>query len=321
MPERTKRILLYGVAAPFFFLFSLIVGAYLTFPYEHVREFVIQEAARGGTQLDMESLEPSWLTGVEVEGLRVSSVPEGDEAPTELVIPHAEARISLLSLVAGTTEVSFDADFEGGGSVEGTYAQSEDSTHLDAQIERLDLAQVGPLRSAIGLPITGLLQGDIDLTVGAEAVDTEGSANLTIQNLSVADGETPLAIEGLGPGLTLERMNLGSLAFRMETERGTGSIERLHTDGEHAEIWGTGSIRLARELPRSSMDMLFRIHFKEPYRTSTPRMEGLFALLDVNPQVRPARVSEGIFQWRVTGSFGGRVRMIPSGRAPMPEAD
>lgn len=322
MKDRTKKILLYGVAAPLFFLFSVVFGAYLTFPYDHVRDFIVQEAERdGSTQLQIESLEPSWFTGVELEGVTISNVPEGDEDPAELVIPRAEARVSLLALMGGTTEVSFDSELDGGGSITGVYAMDEEATHIEAHIERVDLSRIGPLSTAIGLPIQGMAQGDVDLTIGAEAVNTEGTASVTIRNLSIGDGQTPLEIEGLGAGLTLERLNLGTLVFRMDTERGTSTIEELHADGEHAELWGTGSLRLSQQLERSSMDMLFRMNFKDAYRTSSPRMEGLFALLEGNPQVRPARTPQGMFQWRVSGSFGGRIRMIPSGRAPMPEAE
>ena len=320
--ERAQKVLVYGVVAPLFFLFSVVFGAYLTFPYDHLRDFIVQEVERGGTtQLQITSISPSWFTGVELEGVTLSSVAEGGEPAPELGIPPAEARVSLISLMGGTTEVSFDTEIDGGGSIEGVFAMDEASTRLEAHLERVDLRRVGPLHHSIGLPLAGIAEGAVDLTIGAEAVSTEGTANLTIRNLALGDGQTPLEIEGLGAGLTLERLNLGTLTFRMETERGTSTIEELHADGEHAELWGTGSLRLAQDLERSSIDMLFRMNFKEPYRTSSPRMEGLFALLEVNPAVRPARTPTGAFQWRVSGSFGGRIRMIPSGRAPMPEAD
>ena len=322
-PDRTKKILLYGVAYPFFFLFSLVVGAYWTFPYDHVRDYIVQEAERGGTtQLEITSLEPDWFTGVELEGVRFATVPDEPSAePAEVVIRKANARISLLSLLGGTTDVSFDAELDGGGTITGSFAQDEETLHLDATLASVDLRRVGPIREAVGLPVAGRADGTLDFTIGHEAADTTGTANLTIRNVSLGDGQTPLAIEGLGPGLTLERLNVGTLQLRMETERGTTRIQQLHADGEHAELWGTGSLRLAQPLRSSSVDMLFRIQFKEPYRMSSPRMEGLFALLEVNPQVRPARTADGGFQWRIQGSFGGRVRMVPSGRVPMPEAD
>lgn len=324
MTDRLKKILFYAVACPLFFLFSLVVGAYFTFPYDHVRDFIVQEAERGGSlQLEITSLEPDWVTGVEAEGVRVATVSDdADGPPPELLIRRANARIGLLSLLGGDTDIDYALELDGGGTLEGNYAKSEESLHIEADIQRVDLRRVGLIRDAIGLPMTGRLEGNIDLTVGAEAAATEGSADLTIRNLSVADGETALQIDGLGSsGLTLEQMNLGTLRLRAEVERGAARIQELHADGEHAEIWGTGSVRLVQPLQLSSVDMLFRINFEDAYKTSSPRMEGLFALLEVNPQIRPARTPNGAFQWRIQGSFGGRMRMVPSGRAPMPEAE
>jgi len=324
MSDRIKKILLYGIAAPMFFLFSVVVGAYWTFPYDHLRDFIVQEAERDGSiQLEIGSLEPSWITGVELEDVAVSTVPEGDAEPQRMQIPHAEARVSLLSLMGGSTAVSYGLELPGNGTIEGEYEASEEATHVVANLDNVRLAAIGPLSSTIGLPVYGTADGEIDMTIGAEAVNTEGTAELTIEDLAFADGETPLEIDGLGAGggLTLERLELGTLTFRLETERGNGQIETLHAAGEHAELWGTGSLRLAQPFERSSIDMLFRIAFADAYKNSSPRMQGLFALLEVNPQVRPARTPDGAFQWRITGSMGGRIRMVPNGRAPMPEAE
>lgn len=321
MPERLKKILLYAVAYPAFFLLSFVLGAYWTFPYDRVRDFVVQEAERdGSTRLEIASLSPSWLTGIEAEGVRFATVPDDGGEPAELVISHLTARISLLSLLVGEQAVSFDADLET-GNVEGEFATSESVTSVQATLTNVDLRRIGPLRGAVGLPVTGRANGTIDLTVAQEAANTTGSVELTINGLSVGDGETPLVIQGLGSGLTLERMNLGTLQLRMQVERGVGTIQRLRANGEHAELWGSGTMRFVQPLRGSSMDLLVRIKFKDAYRESSDRMRALFSLLELNPQVRPARTSDGALQWRVQGAFASRIRMVPSGRARMPGVD
>ena len=50
-----------------------MLGAYWTFPYDHLREFIVQEVEQSGdVQLEIGRLEPSWLTGVEAETVRVA---------------------------------------------------------------------------------------------------------------------------------------------------------------------------------------------------------------------------------------------------------
>jgi type II secretion system protein N len=322
-----KKILLYGLAYPAFFLLALILGAYWTFPYDHLRDYIVERVEQGGTvQLEIGRLEPSWLTSVEIENVRIVTVPrEPSQGATELVIQQAQARISLLSLIAGTTEVTFDAQLDGGGTLQGSYADSGDSMHVVAQIRDVDLRRIGPLRDAVTLPIMGRLSGDIDLTVAEDAANTQGTAELTIRNLSVGDGETQLGMEALGPvasQLTLERMNLGTLRLRLQATRGVGTIETLRAEGEHAEIWGSGTIRLVQPVRMSALDMLIRIQIKDAYRNANDRMRGLFTMLDMAPQVRPARTSNGALQWRLQGAIGGgRMRSTPSGRTPMPGVD
>ncbi len=316
-----KKIALYGAGYPAFFLMFVVLGAYWTFPYDRVRDYIIQEVERdGATQLEIESLEPSWLTGIELEGVRYAKVPEGGGEPAVLEISHLEARVSVLSLIAGEQDVSFAADLSG-GIIEGNYAASEEQTHVEATLTNVDLRRIGPLRAAVGLPITGRANGSVDLTIAREAANTTGSADLTVRGVSLGDGETPLVIEGLGAGLTLERMNLGTLELRMRTERGVGTLERLRADGEHAQLWGTGTVRLVQPLRMSSLDVLLRIKFKDAYRESSDRMRALFSLLEMNPQVRPARTSDGALQWRIQGAFASRIRMTPSGRTEMPGVD
>ncbi len=324
MSSRLKKILLYGIAYPAFFLFSLVLGAYWTFPYDHVRDFIVQEAERSGQlHLEIASLEPSWLTGVDVEGVRIAKPSNNpDDHSNELVIQSASARISLLALLGGTQDVSYDVTLMGAGKLAGEVAQSETSLHVVSHLENVNLARIGPMKEAVGLPITGRVNGDVDLTIAQQAADTEGTANITINGLSVGDGETPVQIDGLGSGgLTLARMNLGTLRLRLATEHGVSSIEQLHADGEHAELWGTGSLRLTQPLRMSSMDMLVRVKFKDAYRNSSDRMSALFTLLDMNPQVRPARTPDDSLQWRVQGAFAGRVRAVPSGNVRMEGVD
>lgn len=318
-----RKLVVYVAGYPAFFLFFFALGAYWTFPYDRLRDRIVQDVERGSElQLEIASLRPSWLTGVTLEGVRVTSVPDEPSRPRRtLAIREAEARISLFGLLTGTTEVSFDVVVEGGGTVEGVYAQSDESLRIDANLQNVDLRRLGPLHDFIGIPIEGRASGRIDMTIGKEAAGTEGSVNLTVRGAAVGDGESPLRIPGMNAGVTLERMDLGTLELRLATERGVTSIERLTADGEHATLRGAGNVRFAHPLRRSSFDdVLVRIAFKDAYRQSSERMGALFSLLDVTPQVRPARTSDGALQWSIRGPVSAP-RVVPAGRMPMPGED
>ena len=158
MSDRLKKNLLWGVACPLFTIFSIVFGIYWTFPYDHLRDFIVQEAERGGgLQLEITSLEPSWLTGVHAEGVSVAMIDEDAEGPaSEVVIREADARVSLLSLMGGTTDVSFDLEMDGGGTSEGNFAESEEQTHIDAQT---DAGRDGRCSSAAERPVASKVNG------------------------------------------------------------------------------------------------------------------------------------------------------------------
>lgn len=318
-----KKLLLNAVAYPAFFMFWLLLGAYWTFPYERLRDFVVQQAeASGAIELDIAKLEPSWLTGIELEGVRVRKLSSDSAKPAQpLTIQKLDARISLLALLTGKIEVSYSAKLLGGGTIEGIYATSSDATRLKATLTNVDLGRLGPLHDTIGLPVAGRARGSIDMTIASEAKNSSGQVDLTFADVAIGDGETPLVIEGMGAGITLEQLELGDVNLEMKTERGVATLQRLEADGEHAELRGGGTMRLVQPMRASTVDLLVRIKLKDAYRNSSDRMRALFTLLDANPQVRPARTPDGAFQWRIQGAIGTRIRMIPSGRASMPIAN
>ena len=158
---------------PLFFLFCFVLFAYLTFPYERVKDFIVQEVEypegpdgkrrASGRQLEIVDLSPSWFTGAELTGVRISSPEEPEGAPTEMSFEHVYARVSLWPLLSGETEVSFDTRVAG-GDIEGTFAQGEGFVDLDASFSSVHLRRIGPIRAKLGIPIFGRLDGDIACT-------------------------------------------------------------------------------------------------------------------------------------------------------------
>ncbi|MGF1465215.1 MAG: type II secretion system protein GspN [Sandaracinaceae bacterium] len=316
LSPRLRNLLRLGCLYPAFFVLFFVVGVYWTFPYGHLKEFLIQEVTRSGqVRLVIESLSPSWVTGVTARGVEVTMDDGSIEGPiAPLVIPRATARLSLLSLLTGWTDVGYDVELSGGGRAVGRYAQSDTGVIVEADLEQVDLRRLPPLRTATGIPFTGRLEGTVDLSIGEEPENTEGTADLSILGLSVFDGQTPLKIPGMaGAGLTLEPMRLGTLELQLAAEEGIATIDRLQADGPDAGLVGEGALRLLRPPTRSTIDAFIEVEFKDEYRTSSDRMTGLFAVLEANPAVRPARTPDGHFRWRIQGSLGGSLRTQPAG--------
>jgi len=299
-----------------------------------VRDYIVQEVEYpvgpggdrrdSGLRLEIDELSPSFLTGVDLEGVRftklATTAPDGtiEEKPIVIQIDEVSARISLLSLLAGTTAVSFGATI-GEGNIEGEFAQSEEETHIEAELEAVDLRRLGVLSALIGLPVSGVLGGTIDLTIGKESSATKGSIDIAIANVVVGDGRAKLKIEGLGTeGMSVGRIEVGNVVAQATVENGVAKFTKLGTEGgRDVTVIGSGKIHLVLPLRMSRLDLLLNVKFVDAFKTRDDRTRGLFAMVDVVPRLRAARTPDGALQWEIKGSFG-LVQSNPAGSARMP---
>ena len=84
MNPRAKKVLTW-VGYGFAYLFALLVFAYLTFPYDRLKERIVTEfnARQTGPDplhLELDELGSYWFSGIEAEGVRLVSQPP---APTD----------------------------------------------------------------------------------------------------------------------------------------------------------------------------------------------------------------------------------------------
>ncbi len=321
----------------FFFLFAFVAFTYLTFPYDRVRDFVVHqvELAVPGSELEIVSLEPAWVTGIEAHGVRLRLPAEPVEPPrpgaapsTEprrpvrpsVTIPYLYARLSILSYLLGTTEVVFEAEVDGGGTIEGVLSDAGTSSHLTTHIQAVDLRRIGVLRHFLGMSLAGEVTGDIDLEVADEADATDGTIHLTIANATIGDEQftVPLPIPGM-TGLQLTRVGVGNLERQITVEDGVGRVEQLHGEGEDVQRRGTGTVRVNRAVHTSALDLLVRAAIQPAYLQRNPAVHGAIDLAGSSPLVAPYRAPDGAFQVRLQGTLGGHVTALVAGSASIPQ--
>lgn len=326
MSPSTRRKLVYFVGGPLAFVVLFLMFAYWTFPYDRLRDWIVQEVERpanatgdrrpSGYTLQIRSLSPSWLTGVELEGVRfskLSSEPGG--RPIVIEADEIDARISLLSLIGGDISLTFDA-LIGGGTVEGAFERTDETTHVEAEIADVDVKRLGVLRDLIGLPVTGSLGGKVNLTLAQETKNTNGSVDLHIANVNIGDGRAELRRRAGTKGLVIERLAAGRLTLQAEIRDGVARIGKIDANGNDIEVNGSGTIRLAQPLRMSRAELMLRVKISDAYKRRNDRTRALFELMDFDPELAAAKTPDGSLQWRIEGTFGGGMRSAPAGRAP-----
>ncbi len=240
------------------------------------------------------------------------------ETPAERPTIHAEnvfARVAPLSMLFGTTDVTYDVDGFG-GAISGTLTISGESKHLIAEFEGVDPGQLPGVVESLELPLSGVMTGKIDLRLPEGKISAaEGVVDIEISDLKIGDGKTK--IRGL---FALPTLDAGTMKLKATATQGKVKIEQFETKGADIEASGEGRLRLRDTLGMSMVEQLsLNYKFNDKYRDKDDTTRSLLgkpgdnapALMDLDPKVKRAKQADDSYSWRVTGSFS-RLTFTPA---------
>jgi type II secretion system protein N len=298
---------------PLFFFVCFVFFAYRTFPYERLADRLVQEAHAQGYELEIIDLTNSGLTGLTFENLRLVLPAEGeDSTPAEVIFDELTVSTSLFSLMSDTKSYSFDAEFAE-GEADGDILLGEDNMEIEVEIEDLNLEALSILRKFTKVPLTGILNGEIALAMPSDVAESTGNVEVTIEGLSIGDGESKLDIPGWG-GLTLDKADAGNLELVATIEEGSAKIERATSHGKDLELDALGKVRLLRPLKRSELNVMLRVRIQEAYKERSAKVAAMLEL--ASSGLKAALTADGSIQYTVAGSFAGRLRPRGAGKLP-----
>ncbi len=316
MNPQLKRVLIWLAYGCGYFV-ALVLFAYLTFPYDRLKERIVSEfnAHQTGpspSRLELDDISSYWLSGVEAEGVRlISQAPPPTDASKKPEPPHvmtieaAHARLSLLSLLIGNRVITFGADAFG-GKLSGEVKDSESERTVDVELEDIDLSQIPLVAEAIGLPAFGKVSGSIELvTPEARLSKAEGKLSLKITELAVGDGKAKIR-----DTIALPRIEAGELVLEAEVKGGQVKITQFSATGPDLEFSADGNVRLRDQPELSSVNFTAKFKFTDRYANKNEVTKGLLGsggtpgLFDLDPKNRRAKQPDGFYSWRATGTLG-----------------
>lgn len=298
---------------PAFFLLCFVFFAYKTFPYDRLADRLVQEAQVRGYELEIIDLTHSGLTGLTFENLRLV-LPAGADGspPLDVIFDELTVSTTLLSLISDTKSYSFDAEI-GGGEAEGDLTLGEDSMEVEAEIEDVELQAIPALRRFTRVPLEGMLNGEIELSMPSEVAESTGNVELSIEALHVGDGKTKMEIPDWG-GLTLDRADVGNLELVAVIDEGVAKIERAKSHGEDLKLDVAGKVRLLRPIKRSELNVMLRVKIEDAYKERSAKVATMLEL--GSSGLKSATTADGAIQYMVAGAVGGRLRPRAAGRQP-----
>jgi len=318
-PRLRRGLELAGYAA--FYLFALLVFAYVTFPYERLRDRIVQEFNQRQTgpdalRLELDELDSYWLSGVEAEGIRLISPPKPSTAapeagavvqtPTAMSIDSAHARVGMFGLLFGNINLTFGADAFG-GSISGRTSESDGAREVELDLDELSLAEAPLLGSAVGLPVAGTVSGRLEFVLPeGKLAKGDGVISLKGTDLSVGDGKAKIR-----ETIALPKIEAGELTIEGQATAGQLKIETLSAKGPDLELESEGSVRLRDPMPTSVLNLTARFRFTERYTGKNEMTRALFGtpgssmpgLFDLDPKNKRAKRGDGFYGWRASGAL------------------
>jgi type II secretion system protein N len=322
-PRKLGRIALKGLGYLGFFLCCFSLFSYWFFPYDRLRDVLLQKFNQpSGTaglnssnpyQIKMADLGPWRLTGVHLRGVEftsASSLP-GKE-PIRLSADDLWVRISLWSLLSGGQRVSYEAAI-GSGEVSGQYSKNSEKLELSIEYRDVDVSKIG-LGGLIGLPVKGRLDGTVEFSVPADPAKSQGKVRLKISKYVIGNGKAKLVTETLRDGFTIDAIDVGDVQFDLDVRNGVAQVTKLTSQGKDLQLTGNGSIRLATMLQNSSLNLILEFKFADAYKQRNDRTRALFDLMNLQPQLKRALTPEGSLRYQISGKVTN-LRAQPAGRA------
>ena len=333
MKDRLVRVAKW-IAFPLFYVFSLAMFGYLTFPYGRLKDRLVVEfekRGRPGQRIEIGKLTSYWLSGVELTAVKLHLPPDepapafpgaGDfgavAAPAKemvLAIDDAHVRVRLLPLLIGRVRVDFSLTAFG-GDITGTAPVGDAKGDVELALDHVDIGKIEPIAQAVGVPIKGTATGKLALSAtDGKFNKANGTLDLTIADMVVSDGKTK--IQGL---IELPPAKLGDLTLSAEAKEGVLKINKLAATGADLELVGDGKVTLREPWNEAVADLFLRFKFTDAYRGKTMTTKSLLGepggasggLMEMQvPKMKRAKRADGFYGWHIYGPLN-RLKFDPS---------
>ena len=265
---RISGMVLLGIVT---FLFTL----HFTFPYDRVEGKLI-EALSSKYDVTVGSTGHGWLPGsIVLENVRLRSRPtKPDEKPTEIVIDRLVVDLgldfNLFAVIRKKLVLDIEAEL-GGGEVDAELDLSSSYVEATLETEGLPLGKIPGLASAVGLPMTGGLDADIELRLpGGKFRNAEGHIELSCNDCTAGDGVSKISMSP--PKTSSSRRRSSRTAAGWGSEARSITVPTLQLGEFKALVDISKGVGTIKELGASSKDGWFKvtgkIEFRDPFASS-----------------------------------------------------
>lgn len=228
----------------------LLFSLYLTFPAEVMGRRIVHEVrkqTKGKVNLSFEEIDISGPNGIEAQGVGIKV---GKQDPIRLDSLHTH--IPIFSLI--TFNPAIDAEIGlGDGSIEIEATPDGAGMELELEIDELNLDRPALLGKYAGLPIRGIVTGEVETGWKKGLKTMKGAGKLQLKKLSVGPGRIA--------GVSFPVISLGDIEMELEADKGILKVGSYKQSGGDFQTRISGEVEL-RSRVSSIMFRNFCIQFK-----------------------------------------------------------
>ncbi|HEY5924533.1 MAG TPA: type II secretion system protein GspN [Kofleriaceae bacterium] len=325
---RTRRVLRY-VGLGFFALIIFVFALQMTFPYQRIGDKVI-EAMQEKYEVSIGSVERGWMPGrVYFNSFSIRPRPtKPDEVTTPFYISRLEVDVGVLALLGGKISVDIDAEIgdkkDGFGHLIGELEiENFGRGSITASVEGNSLPGAHlPMRSLLGLPMTGKLQFSINAhlpmeksKLGRTAINWQkASAGLTLtcpSGCTFGDGKTKLKPllkntrnqAMVGEGIDFGKVSMDSLLAKATMKKGKLTLDKFDTTSKDGQLKIDYTMTLEKEFGESMVAGCLRFKGSDDLMRREPKTHA--AISTTGAEIR----GDGLFHIRLTDRFKDMKRL------------
>ncbi len=270
-----------------FALVSLVVSLYLTFPWNHAKEFLLSQVNQStGMKLTVDTLEPAPLTGVRAKGVKLETKPGAEP----LALAQLEVKAHVFQLLKGNKGGTVQFPIAQ-GTVDADVTQTAEGLEIKARIENIELALLPAIADAIGLPLSGVISLEADLFVSSkDPSETRGNLALQGKGLELLAG-------GKVGGFPVPELAIGDFDWKVPIDKGRAKLDKQTIRGENVEVMVDGEIVVLNPPSRSNLNLNVSFRPTEAFLKKEPL---LGALLN---NINQAKGADGFYTYAVSGAL------------------